>query len=163
MTEGRLSTFFGRVKGDPYAIMNVKKGRVEVPEFDFMHEVELPPDHFFSYRLAMPRFDTLRVSLEVLQGGEMDLLVMNDYNYGLYVRREPFIYIVSGSILRITKIENIFIAQENGVYHIVLDNTFYPENGARPDPQNNGGKIKVRITTKTHAVVQEDLQAPMRL
>jgi hypothetical protein len=143
--------------------LNIQKGKVKLEELQFQHEVTLPPDCFYSYRLLMPKFDTLSLEVEVLEGGEIDLLITNEYNFVRYVKCEPFIYVVSGSILNIKKIKNLFIAQDDGIYHIILDNTYYPENGARPNKEINGGNVKVRISAKSHQLIQNDIERPFLL
>ena len=163
MPHDRLSTFMGRVKGDPFALLNIQKGKVKLEELHFQHEVTVPPDCFFSYRVYLPKFDTMRLEVDVLEGGEIDILVTNDYNFGRYARCESFIYIVSGSILNIRKISTIFVAQDDSMYHVILDNTYYPENGARPNPAINGGKARVAISARTHQPFQMDMAQPQYL
>jgi hypothetical protein len=155
--------FLARVKGDPFAQLNMSKGKVQLPELRFSHEVTLEPDTFFSYRLLMKKFETMSIEVEVTEGGDIDILVMNEYNFLRYIRAEEFIYMRGGSILNIKKISNMFVAQDEEMHHIALDNTYYPSGGARPNPAINGGKIKVRFIAKTHSPIQMDFALPMRI
>ena len=95
--------------------------------------------------------------------GDIDILVINEYNFMRYIRAEEFIYMRGGSILNIKKISNIIVAQDEEMHHIVLDNTYYPAGGARPNSAINGGRIKVRLTAKTHSPIQMDFPQPMRI
>lgn len=163
MTSDKLKHFLGRVRGDPFACINIERGKVKVRECSFEHEIEIGADCFFSYRISLAKFDTVHMSIEVLQGWEIDLLITNDYNFGKYARGNDFIYIVGGSILKVLKISNIFIPPEDGVYHIILDNTYFPEHGARPNWDINNGVVKVRFTAKTHVPLFKDSEYPVRL
>jgi hypothetical protein len=163
MPHDKLKHFLARVKGDPFAHLNMNRGKVNVQELFFQHEVVLEPDSFFSYRAFLTKYDIVRMDVEVLAGSEIDLLVMNDYNFGKYTKIEDFIYIVGGSVLKMIRISNVFLAQDVGIYHIILDNTYYPENGARPNRDINGGTVCARFSARTHVPLQMDFQSPVKL
>jgi hypothetical protein len=158
-----LKNFLSRVKGDPFASIYMDRGKVKRPELQFHCETEIPPDCFFSYRIYLTKFDTAYLDVEVNLGGEIDLLITNEYNFGRYMKAEEFIYIVGGSILKLNKISNVFVAQEDGMYHIILDNTYYPVNGARPNYDINGGSVKVLLSAKTHTPLQMDFEKPVKI
>lgn len=113
-------------------------------------------DSYCSFAMRMARFETFKLDVEVIEGGAIDILTMNDYNFGKYIQSESFVYIVSGSILNVRKVSNIFVAPENGYFHLVLDNTYYPQGGARPNPRMNEGKVKLNYTLRSQSPVQFD-------
>jgi hypothetical protein len=125
------------------------------PELEFRQEVMIEPEEFFAYRIYMTKFDTVMIHIEVLEGGDIDCLVMNDYNFGQYSHGKDFIYLLTGSILDVRLINYMFVAPEEGMYYFVLDNTSYPEHGARPCREcPGGGKAKVLFDARAHKPVQ---------
>ena len=163
MPRDRFKKFLGRVTGDPFANISIDRGKVKVKDLHFQHEITIDPDCFFSYRIYLNKFDTMYINVDVLEGEEIDLLITNEYNFERYKKGEQFIYIVSGSILKMKKISNIFIAQDEGMYHIILDNTYYPENGARPNLNINKGIVRIALLAKTHMPIQMDAEKPLHL
>lgn len=133
------------------------------PEMEFRQEVTIDPEEFFAYRLGMPKFDSVAVHVEVLEGGEIDCLVMNEYNFGQYCHGKDFIYLLTGSILNIKLINYIFVAPEEGMYYFVLDNTSYPDYGARPDRKVSGGHTKVLFDAKAHKPMQMVADHPLKM
>jgi hypothetical protein len=61
------------------------------------------------------------------------------------------------------KVNNLFVAQDEEMYHFVLDNTFYPDGGARPNVDLNHGVVRVKLSAKTHVPMQIDFPQPMKI
>lgn len=124
------------------------------PEMEFKQEIYIEPEEFFAYRIFMPKFDSISIHIEVLEGGDIDCLVMNDYNFNQYSHGKDFIYLLTGSILDIRLVNYIFVAPDEGMYYFVLDNTSFPEHGARPNRDVTGGWVKVLFDARAHKPVQ---------
>jgi len=163
MLPDKLKNFLGRVKGDPFASIYMDRGKVQQEETLFQHDVVIEAEHFFSYHISMKKFDTAYFEVEVVEGGEIDILVTNEYNFRRYMRAEEFIYLRGGSILKILKVNNLFVAQDEETYHVILDNTFYPDGGARPNMDLNYGVVRVKLGAKTHVPLLADFGQPRKI
>jgi len=74
----------------------------------------------------------LDLRLEVLSGGEVDLLLLDAGNFGAYSNASAFSYYADGSTLSTTEVILSFDLPANGTYYVVLDNTYFPLGGAVP-------------------------------
>ena len=134
------------------------------PEMEYRQEVQIEAEEFFAYRIFMPRFDTVSIHVEVEDGGDIDCLVMNEYNFGQYSHGKDFIYLLTGSILDIRMINYLFVAPEEGMWYFVLDNTSFPDKGAKPCREcPGGGKVRVLFDARAHKPVQMVSERPMKM
>jgi len=133
------------------------------PEMEFRQELSIEREEFFAYRAYMPKFDTISIHVEVLDGGDIDCLVMNEYNFGQYSHGKDFIYLLTGSVLDIRIVNYLFVAPDEGMYYFVLDNTIFPEHGARPNRDVAGGKVKVLFDARAHKPVQMVADHPLKM
>lgn len=145
-------------------LMSGKHHDVECkPEITFRHEVDIGMEEYFAYRIHMPRFDRINVHVEVLEGNDVDCLVMNEYNYIQYTKGEEFKYLLTGSILDVRIVNYLFVAPEDGFYYFVLDNTSFPEHGAKPQFDVARGHVRVLFEVKTHEPLQTVTSQPIRM
>lgn len=133
------------------------------PDLEFRQEVEIRPEEYFAYRVLLPRFDAVAIHIEVLEGNDIDCLVMNEYNFEQYTKGDEFVYLLTGSILDVKMINYLFVAPEVGMYYFVLDNTSFPEHGARPKMDIERGHTKVLFDMKAHMPVQMVTPLPQRM
>jgi ligand-binding sensor domain-containing protein len=145
-------------------LMSGKHHQVEYhPDMEFRQEVDIGPEEYFAYRIHVQKFDRVGVHVEVLEGNDIDCLVMNEYNYGQYVGGEEFTYLLTGSILDVRTVNYIFVAPEDGLYYFVLDNTSFPEHGAKPHFDVARGHARVLFDVRAHEPLQMVTEQPKRM
>lgn len=75
---------------------------------------------------------TLNIELKVLEGGNVDLFLMDKSGYDNYSDVFRFTYYPDGSELNTTYTKKS-LPIHRGEWYIIVDNTYIPMNGAEPD------------------------------
>lgn len=95
--------------------------------------------------------------IQVQSGPNMDVMVMDNANFQRYSDGNSFEYVSSWSVLDTGSAEQQFTLEEHGTWHIVLDHTNDPDNGASPstvDPQS----VTVGWTVATQVNVERSVE-----
>lgn len=108
--------------------------------------VEVELDSYQSLDLKGKKGGVLKIDVKVIEGDAVDVFVMNETNFYYYITDKDFEYLEKGSALNIKEKKWSFKAPEDGVYHVVLDNT---DKGVAYPTSDIEVKIVISDVTKT--------------
>lgn len=94
--------------------------------------------------------------IQVQDGPNIDVLVMDNANYQKYGDGESFRYVSSWSVLDTGSAVQEFTLQDHGTWYVVLDHTSEPDDGARPATVNPDS-VTVAWTVRTQVDVGESV------
>lgn len=94
--------------------------------------------------------------IQVQDGPNIDVLVMDNANYQKYGDGESFRYATSWSVLDTGSANQDFTLEEHGTWYVVLDHTNEPDDGARPATVNPDS-VTVSWTVSTQVDVGESV------
>lgn len=101
---------------------------------DFRETVTVPDGGWRAYRAALSSVDSITISVQVTQGGSIDVYTTNEFGFGAY--RDPnattFPYYPAGSIQNKTSFQHGFTPPTGGTYFVIVDNAATPSGGATP-------------------------------
>lgn len=85
--------------------------------------VDVEMDDYQTLELQGKKDGVLEINVKVLEGDAVDVFLMNEANFFNYMEDRDYEYFEDGSALNINEKKWKFKAHEDGIYHIVLDNT----------------------------------------
>jgi hypothetical protein len=85
--------------------------------------VEVELDDYQTLELQGKKDGVLEINVKVLEGDAVDVFLMNETNFYNYIGDRDYEYYEDGSALNINEKKWTFKAPEDGIYHVVLDNT----------------------------------------
>lgn len=100
-----------------------------------VHEtITLASGEWRAYRTAMNSIESLRIAVQVLQGGRIDVFSTNDVGFSQYTdpNSTVFSYYPEGSQTNTTSFPGNFAAPTGGEYFVIVDNTPTTSGGATP-------------------------------
>lgn len=86
------------------------------------------------------RFGTITISLDVLEGGNVDFFLVTESEYDNYKANRETYFFPDGSELNTTKTKKSLNIGGDW-YMIIVDNTYFPKDGADPI-----GDVKIELT-----------------
>lgn len=95
--------------------------------------------------------------IQVQEGPNIDVLVMNNANFQKYESGESFSYASDWSDLDTGNTDESFTLQEHGTWYLVLDHTSEPEDGTQP-ASVGAESATVAWTVSTNVDVEESLR-----
>ena len=86
------------------------------------------------------RFGTITISLDVLEGGNVDFFLVTESEYDNYKANRETYFFPDGSELNTTKTKKSLNIGGDW-YVVIVDNTYFPKGGADPI-----GDVKIELT-----------------
>ncbi len=105
--------------------------------------VMLASGQWRAYDMTLGFLDSLRIAVDVTQGGPIDVFSTNVFGFGQYTspNATEFSYYPDGSQLNTSSFVGSLTPPTSGQYYLILDNTAITNPGARPS-----GPVTVHVT-----------------
>jgi hypothetical protein len=103
-------------------------------------------NEYLTYRFQGLSTDTVNVTIEVVRGDSIDTFILSSENFSDYLsmvqsgKAKPYKPYSTGKGMNLKYITYSFKVPEDGIYYIVEDNSYIPNNGGTP-----GGSLDVKI------------------
>lgn len=103
-----------------------------------------------AYNLTLGFLDSIRIAVQVTQGGPIDVFTTNDFGFREYTRANAteFSYYPDGSQLNTSSFVGSLTPPTSGQYYVILDNTAITDRGATPS-----GPVTVDVTVGKAALL----------
>ena len=87
-----------------------------------------------AYRIALSSLDSVAITVQVTQGGRVDVYTTNEFGFGEYTdpNATTFGFYAAGSMENKTSFRGSFTPPTSGRYYVIVDNARIPIGGATP-------------------------------
>ncbi len=100
----------------------------------FRETTTVANDDWRAYRITLSSLDSVAITVQVTQGGRIDVYTTNEFGFGEYTdpNATTFGFYAAASRENKTSFQGAFTPPTGGTYYVIVDNARIPIGGATP-------------------------------